>query len=84
MHKKLTTYLHDGRNYLVVDNEAFDWDIEPDQLKQLEISIKTDPEMRESYIANIFEHFVLCFSEFVGKKMTLRDINEALVKGYIE
>jgi hypothetical protein len=84
MQKKLTTFLHEGKNYLVVDNEAFDWDIDPDQLKNLEISIKADPEMRESYIANIFEHLVSCFSEFVGKKISLKEINDSLERGYID
>jgi hypothetical protein len=67
-----------------VENEGFDWEIEPGQLRMVEISIKNDPTMRENLIGNLFNHFVDSFSDFLGKKVTLKEINDALEKGFIE
>jgi hypothetical protein len=70
-------------NYIVVDNEAFDWNIEPEFVKMVVFQIKNDPEMKDNYIGSIFQHFAKCFSEFLGRKVSLQDINEAIEKGYI-
>jgi len=67
-----------------VESEAFDWQVTPEQLQFAAISIKNDPSMRQSYIGNIFKHITDCFSEFVGKKVSLKDINDAIENGYIE
>ncbi len=81
--RKLRIVPIQGKKYIVLDNEAFDWEIEPEQLKAIEIKIKNDPPMKESFIGSIFNHFTASFSEFVGKKVSLKDINDALEKGYI-
>jgi hypothetical protein len=73
----------EGVNYIVVDNEAFDWNIDPENVKKVEFQIKNDPSMKDNYIGSIFHHFTKCFSEFLGKKVSLQDINEAIEKGYI-
>jgi hypothetical protein len=52
----------EGINYIVVDNEAFDWYIEPDQVKKVQLQINNDPMMKETYIGNILSHFTNCFS----------------------
>lgn len=73
----------EGINYIVVDNEAFDWSIEPDQVKHIQFQINNDPTMKDTYVGNILTHFTSCFSEFLGRKVSLKDINEALERGYI-
>ena len=73
----------DGKNYIVVDNEAFDWEVEPEQLKRIELKIKNDPLMKTSLIGSIFNHLASCFSEFLGKKVSLKEINDALDSGVI-
>lgn len=65
------------KKYIVVENEAFDWEVQPEQLKN-------DPMLKESFLGNIFSHLTSCFSEFLGKKVSLKEINDALEKGYIE
>jgi hypothetical protein len=74
----------EDNKYIVVDNEAFDWELEPEQIKSLEFKIKNDPAMKDSFIGNIFNHLTTCFSEFLGKKVSLKEINDAIEKGFIE
>lgn len=73
----------EGINYIVVDKEAFDWNIEPEYVKMVQFQVKNDPEMRDSYIGNIFQHFTKCFSDFMGREVSLQEINEAIKEGYI-
>lgn len=84
MQKALKILTIEGKKYIVLENEAFDWEVEPEQLRFIEIKIKNDPTMKESLIGSLFNHFTSCFSEFAGKKMSLKEINDALEKGYIE
>lgn len=70
-------------NYIVVDNEAFDWSIEPEFVKMVQFQIKNDPEMKDNYIGSIFQHFTKCFSEFLGREVSLQEINKAIQEGYI-
>lgn len=83
MHKEVKIANLEGVNYIVVGNEAFDWQIDPDQVKKVEFQINNDPMMKDTYIGSILNHFTNCFSEFLGKKVSLKDINEALERGYI-
>jgi hypothetical protein len=84
MRKKLEIINVEGRNYLVVDNEAFDWEVEPDQIKAIKLKIKNDPLMKDSLIGSVFGHMESCFSEFIGRKITLKEINDSIECGYIE
>ncbi len=80
--RKVKITNHNGVNYIVVDNEAFDWEVA--DLQEIEIKIKNDPLMKENFIGSVFNHLTKCFSEFVGKQMSLKDINDALERGYID
>lgn len=84
MRKKIEIVNVDGRNYIVVDNEAFDWEIEPEQLRAIKLKSNSDPEMKDSLIGSVFNHLEACFSEFIGKKVVLREINDAIEEGYID
>ena len=84
MQKKLSILKIEDKNYIILDNEGFDWEIDPKQLRLVEISIGNDPAMKESFIGNMLNHFVTCFSDFLGKKVSLKEINDALEKGCIE
>jgi hypothetical protein len=74
----------EGKDYLVVDNEVFDWEVEPEQLKIIQFKIKNDPLMKDNFIGSLFDHLTACFSEFIGKKVTLKEMNNAIEKGCIE
>jgi hypothetical protein len=81
--KEVKTVNLEGVNYIVVDNEAFDWSIEPEFVKMVQFQIKNDPEMKDNYIGSIFQHFTKCFSEFLGREVSLQEINKAIQEGYI-
>jgi len=73
-----------GCKAIVMDNEVFDWGMDEESLRQAVFLSKTDPEMKASFISDIQQNLVMCFSEFVGKECTLADINQALRNGYID
>lgn len=84
MMKKVTIHDMDGIRIIAVDNEAFDWGIEEENFKAINLISKNDPEMKNSFIGNIQKHFVECFGEFIGRPTTLQEINTALESGWIE
>jgi hypothetical protein len=81
--KEVKTVNLEGVNYIVVGNEAFDWSIEPEFVKMVQFQIKNDPEMKDNYIGSIFQHFTKCFSDFLGREVSLQEINKAIQEGYI-
>jgi len=81
--KKVKIFNLENVNYIVVDNEAFDWSIEPEYVKKIEFQVRNEPMLKDKYIGNIFQHFTRCFSDFLGRKVSLQEINEAIEKGYI-
>lgn len=84
MQKKIEIVQIENKKYIVLENEAFDWEVQPEQLKIIEIKIKNDPALKDSFIGNVFNHLTSSFSEFIGKKVSLKDINDALEQGFIE
>ena len=81
--KKITIHNIDGINMIAVDNEVFDWGIEEEDFKTADLISKNDPFMKENFLGNIQKHFVNCFSEFIGRKTNLAEINKALAEGEI-
>lgn len=84
MMKKVTMHDMDGIRIIAVDNEAFDWGIEEEDFKTINLIAKNDPEMKNNFIGNIQKHFVECFGEFIGRPTSLQEINKALESGWIE
>jgi len=68
-------------NMLVLENEVFDWGIDPKSLKEAKKMIKQRPDMREQVSMSIINHFVDCFSEFCDTKLSLKDILIAIERG---
>ena len=84
MIKRITIHEIDGMKILAVDNEGFDWGIDEEGLKKAALKIKKDPHMREMYVGNIQKHFIKSMSEFLGKEVTLKEVNDAIESGSIE
>lgn len=84
MIKIITIHDIDGIKMIAVDNEVFDWGVDENDFKSAKLTIKDDPMMKEVFLGDIQKHFVNCFSEFIGKKVTLNEINQALINGKIE
>lgn len=82
--KKVEIVTLEGINYIVVDNEVFDWGIESQQLNSLKAKLEKEPDIKLSLIGNIINNLVNSFSEFIGQKTTLADINLYIKRGYIE
>ena len=70
-------------NYLMLDNEVFDWGPDPEELQNAIKMINHNNDLKETILNSIVGHFVNSFSEFVGKKMTLDEINTSIENGNI-
>lgn len=73
----------DGR-ILVVDGEAFDWGIEPASIEAARVLIQDDPLQKNSVMGSVIRHLVVSMSDLVGFPVSLKDINDAIERGYFQ
>lgn len=71
-------------NAISVDGLVFDWCMEPDQFNHAKSLIEHHKGMKESIILSITNHFLESFCEFIGQKITLNELNKAIMNGQIE
>jgi hypothetical protein len=69
---------------LSVDGEVFDWGLDLESFEQARKNILNHQELAESVALSIINHFLESFSDFLGRTVTLQELNEAIVKGNIE
>lgn len=69
---------------LLVDGILFDWGIDDESLEEARKFSENNPVLRKSIHADIQQHFLESFSEFIGGKVTLSQLNAAIVEGFIE
>ena len=65
---------------LVLDNEVFDWGLDQESISRAKKMIDQKPDMKESIIMSILNHFLDCFSDFCGKNITLEEFLSAVDK----
>jgi hypothetical protein len=65
---------------IYIDNELFDWEIDEDAYKWAE---NQGPEILFAVQKDIINHFLNSISEFTEKKITLKDLQEAIRTGWI-
>lgn len=65
-------------NKIIIDGEGFDWVVEEADFLKAKTQCLEDPESKYNYLATIQQHFIDSFSAFIGKKTTLKEINELL------
>lgn len=87
MHLEIKEY-HDpetGEVYdaIFVDGMAFNWGMDKDSLRQARRLAESNPTLQQSIYDNIQIHFVESFSEFLGREITLQEINEAIKNGVV-
>lgn len=70
--------------FLVLEKEIFDWGLDDESLLRAKKLIEQKPDMRESVIMSIINHFVESFSDFLGREITLEEIIDAVEKGKIK
>lgn len=68
---------------IAVDGELFDWNIDALEIEKAHSACKSLEE-RKAIHANIQAHFLKCFSYFLGRTVTMKEVNEALEKGEIK
>lgn len=84
MKKSFELVEYEDRKILAVDGEAFDWDVDNVDVPKLRLACKKDTGIKDGFVGSIKHHFITCLGEFLGRKITFREINDSLEKGYIE
>jgi hypothetical protein len=75
--------LNKSVNALSIDGDLFDWGMDPEEFQHTKKLMKHHRELKESVILSLANHFTECFSEFIGREITLEELNEAIKKGEI-
>jgi hypothetical protein len=66
---------------IFVDGTLFDWGVDEEDYKQ---AVAMGPKYQKQIEASIAKHFVECFSEFLSRRITLEDVEEARRIGWIK
>lgn len=72
-----------NQKVIFVDEEMFDWGIEEEALQEAKKFAAGDPSIKKAIHGDIKSFFLDSLSEFLGKEVTLKDVNEAIESGYI-
>lgn len=68
---------------IVVGKDVFDWGLDTHSIKKAILIHGMDEATYARLIGNIQTHLLTCFSEFIGRKVTLEEIVQALDEGII-
>jgi hypothetical protein len=70
-------------NAIYVDDQVFDWGIDEQSLYDARNFIQNNQNMEKAIYGDIENHFIECFSEFLGRQITLQELVAALETGII-
>ena len=56
-------------NVLTVDDEVFDWGMDPSSVENAKHMQRNHPQFVETLMKTVTDHFLDCLSDFVGKKV---------------
>lgn len=65
---------------IFIDDELLDWSIDMSSYME---AMKMGPMYRREIQKNIEEHFIESVSDFLGRKVTMQEIKEAIKTGWI-
>ena len=68
----------------VEDLGIFDWGIDDESMGEALRFAQNDPALKKSIEGDIQQHFLFCFSDFIGRETDLKELNAAIVEGFIE
>ena len=68
-------------NALFIDNEQFEWSV--DEASVAKVAATGDEFMMNAIKKDIEQHFLDSLSEFVGRKITFKEVKEAEKTGWI-
>lgn len=66
---------------IFVDGTLFDWGVDEEDYKQ---ALAMGPKYRKMMEESIAQHFIESFSEFLSRRITLEDVDEARRTGWIK
>lgn len=69
---------------LLVEGELFDWGMDVESLHEAKKVISHHRELSESISMSIINHFLESFSDFIGKKISLKELLVSMERGFIE
>jgi len=79
------TYMDDDGVHMAkgifVDGTLFDWGVDEENYKQ---ALALGPQYKKAIEESIAKHFVDSFSEFLSRRITLDEVNEARRIGWIK
>jgi len=73
---------YNGENKIFVNDQLFDWGIDENALDQIK-NIKDEEEIKNINIS-IRNYFLDSLGEFLGKKISIKELYDALKVGYLE
>jgi hypothetical protein len=63
-----------------IGGEKFDWSVDVTSFHE---AVKMGPMYKKAVQADIVKHFVDSVSDFLGRKVTMKEVNEATKRGWI-
>lgn len=63
-----------------IDGEKFDWSVD---ITSFHEAVKMGPMYKKAVQKSIVEHFVNSVSDVLGRKVTMKEVNEATKRGWI-
>lgn len=73
---------YDGENKIFINDQLFDWGIDENSMNQIK-QIKDEEEIKK--INNNIKNYLLSsLEEFIGKKITIKELIDALKEGHLE
>jgi len=72
------------KRFIVFDNEAFDYELEEDDLSRAIHFCGTSPESKKALNGEIQSHFFACLADFLGWEVTLEELMEGIRSGHME
>ncbi len=81
--RQVQTIEIDGIRMLVFDNEVFDWGLAEEDFQKAKVASNNDPETKANFIADIQKHLLNSLKEFLGREITLSELNQAIKEGWV-
>jgi hypothetical protein len=74
----------DGYKAIYIDGVLFDWGLEPEDIERAKKFSRHSQTLKETLQRDIRKHFTDSFAEFLGKAISLKEINDSIERGWIE
>ncbi len=72
-----------GYKVIYVDDVFFDWGLSPEDVERARKFAKNSNVLKQTIQNDIQRHFLDSFAEFLGKTVSLQELNEAIENGAI-